>query len=64
MADTDKTPEQDGKDGGKCCSKGKCCGGKGLAAIALLAVGAFGGYFCARHCAVKDAPAAVVAPAK
>ncbi|MBI3565262.1 MAG: hypothetical protein HY079_08715 [Elusimicrobia bacterium] len=55
---------QDAKDGGACCSKGKCCGCKALAAVALLAIGAAGGWFAARHCcAVKDAPAAV-APAK
>ena len=46
-----------------CCAKGKCCGGKALAAIALLAIGGAGGYLCGRQCAIKDAPAAVSAPA-
>ncbi len=41
-----------------CCSKGKCCGGKALAVVALLAVGGLGGLFCARHCPVTgNAPA-------
>lgn len=60
--ETSGTPEQ---AEGKCCSKGRCCGCKALAAVALLAVGAIGGYFCARHCAPKEAAApAVSAPAK
>jgi hypothetical protein len=47
------------EDGKACCSKGKCCGGKSLAALALLLIGGAGGYFCARHCAAKsDAPTA------
>ena len=51
-------------DGGKtCCTKGKCCGCKALAAVALLALGGVGGYFCARHCAAK-AETAVAAPAQ
>jgi hypothetical protein len=41
-----------------CCSKGKCCGCKALAAVALIALGAVGGYFCGRHCAMKETPAA------
>ena len=49
---------QETKEGGKCCSKAACCGGKALAAVALLAVGGLGGYFCGRTCSVKDAPAA------
>ncbi|MBI3550990.1 MAG: hypothetical protein HY077_00605 [Elusimicrobia bacterium] len=54
---------QDKKDEGQgCCTKGKCCGGKALAAVALLAVGGLGGYFCGRHCGAKDQPAAVSAP--
>lgn len=48
---------------GGCCDKAKCCGGKALAAIALLAIGGLGGYFCGRQCALKSAPAAVEAPA-
>jgi len=54
------------KDEGKCCSKGKCCGCKAVAAIVLLGIGALGGYFCGRHCATKEAaPAApVAAPTK
>lgn len=45
--------KETGKEG--CCSKGKCCGGKALAAIALLAIGGLGGYFCGRGCPSKDA---------
>ena len=42
------------KDGAKgCCSKAKCCGGKTLAAIALLLAGTVGGYLCGRHCPDK-----------
>lgn len=41
-----------------CCTKAKCCGGKALIAIALLAVGGVGGYFCGRSCPVKEVPAA------
>ncbi len=48
------------KEGEKCCSKGKCCGGKALLAVALLALGGIGGYFCGRGCALKSAPAAQV----
>lgn len=44
----------------ECCSKVKCCGGKALIAIALLAAGGIGGYFCGRSCPVKDVPAASV----
>lgn len=46
------------KDGEKCCSKAKCCGGKALIAIALLGLGGIGGYLCGRNCAVKAAPVA------
>lgn len=57
MENQEKAGEETGK--GSCCSKGKCCGCKALAAVALLAVGAAGGWFAARHCcAVKAAPAA------
>lgn len=52
------------KDGQACCDKKKCCGGKALIALALLAVGATGGYFAARGCAMKCAPQAVSAPAQ
>lgn len=46
-----------------CCGKGKrCCGGKALAAAALLAVGALGGYFGGRHCAAARTSGAVAAP--
>lgn len=59
---------QENKDEGKgCCTKGKCCGGKALAALVLLAIGGAAGYFCGRHCAtcpLKTAAApAVSAPA-
>jgi hypothetical protein len=59
MGDEKKPETQDGK---ACCSK-RCCGGKALAAVALLAIGYAGGRLCASHCAVKDAPA-VTQPAK
>lgn len=55
---------EEAKDGQACCDKKKCCGGKALIALALLAIGAVGGYFCGRCCAVKNAPAAVSAPAQ
>lgn len=51
------TESKDGKDG-SCCGRKSCCGGKALAAIALLAVGAAGGYLCARGCG--DKPSAAV----
>ncbi|HVA66095.1 MAG TPA: hypothetical protein VNK24_04120 [Elusimicrobiota bacterium] len=51
------------KKDGKCCSKGACCGCKALVAVALLAIGAVGGYFCGRHCAASSAATAVSAPA-
>lgn len=57
--------EKDGQDGKSCCAKGKCCGGKALVAVALLAVGGLGGYFAGKCCALKhSAPAAVEQPAK
>lgn len=57
------------KDGKACCDKSRCCGGKALAAVALLAIGGLGGWlggrFCAGgHCPLKDAPPAAVQPAK
>lgn len=57
---------QENKDGKECCTKGKCCGCKALAAIALLAVGGIGGYLCGRHCGATQCttPPAVQAPAK
>lgn len=54
--------KEEGK--GACCDKAKCCGGKALAAIGLLAIGGLGGYFCGRQCPVKNAPSAVEAPAQ
>ena len=45
------------EDGKECCGKGKCCGAKALAAVALLAIGGLGGYFCGSHCAAKAAAA-------
>lgn len=53
--------KKDGQDGKACCDKSKCCGGKALAVIALLAVGGAGGYLAGRCCAAKT-PAAVEAP--
>jgi len=43
-----------------CCATARkhCCGGKALVAIALLGIGAAGGYFCAKQCALKTPPAA------
>ena len=57
---------QETQDGGKeCCSKGKCCGGKGLAALALLLIGGAAGYFGGRHCAAKtNAAPSASAPAQ
>lgn len=54
----------DTQEKGGCCATGKSCCGKTLAAVALLAVGGLGGYFCGRHCAAKDAAAAAAAPIK
>ncbi|TBR23168.1 hypothetical protein EPO15_06565 [bacterium] len=62
--------ETKGDEKGGCCStKAKCCGGKTLAALALLLVGSVGGYFAGRHCGkvcpVGEAAApAAPAPAK
>lgn len=51
---------------GGCCSvKAKCCGGKTLAALALLLVGGLGGFAasrCLKSCDVQ--PASVQTPAK
>jgi hypothetical protein len=59
---------QENKEGekGGCCTKGKCCGGKALGAVALLVVGGIGGYFAGRHCtacAMTSGPA-ISAPAQ
>lgn len=57
--------KKDGTDEKGCCSKSKCCGGKALAAFALLALGGAGGYVAGKCCSAKHAaPAAVEAPAK
>ena len=57
--------EKDVKDGKGCCDKSKCCGGKALAAFAVLAIGGAGGYVAGKCCAAKSAaPAAVAAPAQ
>ena len=57
--------ENQEKDGKACCDKSKCCGGKTLAVIGLLAVGGAGGYLAGKCGASKCAvPAAVEAPAK
>ena len=53
------------KDGKACCDKSKCCGGKALAVIGLLAIGAAGGYLAGRCHASKCAiPAAAATPAQ
>ena len=57
--------ENQEKDGKACCDKSKCCGGKALAAFALLAIGGAGGYLAGKCGASKCAvPAAVSAPAQ
>lgn len=57
--------KKDGQNGKACCDKSKCCGGKALAAFALLAIGGAGGYLAGKCCAAKTAaPASVEAPAK
>lgn len=53
----------DEKSEKSCCGKKGCCGCKALAAVALLAVGAVGGYLGGRHCAARQTPAAVNTPA-
>lgn len=64
MSDQEKDATKDGK---ACCDKSRCCG-KALAAFALLAIGGLSGYiggrYCATQCAVKDAPASAITPAK
>ena len=56
--------EKDVKDGKGCCDKSKCCGGKALAAFALLAIGGAGGYVAGKGgAATAAAPAAVAARA-
>ncbi|MBI3549432.1 MAG: hypothetical protein HY078_10365 [Elusimicrobia bacterium] len=55
---------QEGKDGGKeCCTKGKCCGGKALAAAGLLLLGGIGGFFAGR-CSSGMCPVKSSAPAQ
>ena len=56
------TQEKDGEKG--CCGTGKSCFCKALVAVALLALGGVGGYFCGRSCALKSAAASVSSPAK
>ncbi len=46
-----------------CCTKGKCCGVKALAAVALLAIGGVGGFLCGRGCPTGGG-AAISAPTK
>lgn len=59
-------PKATEKEG--CCSKAsKCCGGKSLAALALVLIGGLGGYAAARHCGAKACPmsaASATAPAQ
>lgn len=55
------------KTDGKACCTTKCCGGKALAVIGLLAIGATGGYLAGKcHTSKCDVPAAAapVQPAK
>lgn len=54
--------KKDAQDGKACCDKSKCCGGKTLAVLALLAVGGAGGYIASRCCDAKTT-AAVETPA-
>ncbi len=57
--------DNENKDGKSCCDKSKCCGGKGLAVLALLLIGGAGGYAAAKCCGAKSAaPAAAEAPAQ
>ena len=46
----EENKKEDGQEVKGCCSKQKCCGGKALAAIALLVAGTIGGYLCGKHC--------------
>ncbi|MBI4423575.1 MAG: hypothetical protein HY554_07610 [Elusimicrobia bacterium] len=60
---------QETKEGGKdCCSKGKCCGGKALIALALLLAGGGIGFFAGRctggTCPVSSSAGAAAQPAK
>ena len=51
--------KKDAQDGKACCDKSKCCGGKALAVIGLLAIGAAGGYLAGKcHASKCDVPAA------
>ena len=52
------------KDGKACCDKSKCCGGKALAVIGLLAIGAAGGYLAGKCRMSKCDVPAVAAPAQ
>ena len=53
--------KKEGQEGKACCDKSKCCGGKALAVIGLLAIGATGGYLAGKCCTAKTAAAAAVA---
>ena len=58
--------KEEGKSCGCPCGKSKCCC-KAFGAVALLVVGALGGYFAGRHCkscAMKTEAPAVSAPAQ
>lgn len=59
--------KKEGKEG-CCASHGSCCGGKWIAGLILLLVGAAAGYFLGRCCGSKHAkmcaaPGAMSAPA-
>ncbi|TPW20656.1 MAG: hypothetical protein FD126_1471 [Elusimicrobia bacterium] len=64
--DNQETKDEKVDEKGGCCSKAKCCGGKTLAALALLLVGGFGGYFagrsCGKVCPVSQTAAPAAAP--
>lgn len=47
--DNQETKGEKGDEKG-CCAKTKCCGGKTLAALALVLVGGLSGYFAGRNC--------------
>jgi hypothetical protein len=56
--DNQETKGEKVDEKGGCCSKSKCCGGKTLAALALLLVGGLGGFAagrCAKSCDVQAA---------
>lgn len=61
--DNKETQGEKIEEKGGCCSKSKCCGGKTLAALALLLVGGLGGFAAGRHCGKVCPVREAVAPA-